>query len=84
MKEKAEADGVDLLLIDSGDRIEGGGLSDASDPKGKYIREIFPYQEIDVISSGNHEYGKRLLELLTCSVNVCTGCIKQIHRMTSI
>ena len=55
MREKADAKGVDLLLIDTGDRIEGNGLYDASDPKGVYTREIFKEQPIDIICSGNHE-----------------------------
>ena len=55
MREKADDQGVDLLLIDTGDRIEGNGLYDASDPKGIYTREIFKEQAIDVICSGNHE-----------------------------
>ena len=43
------------MLIDTGDRIEGNGLYDASHPKGAYIYDIFKEQEIDVICSGNHE-----------------------------
>ena len=58
MHEKADNDGVDLLLIDTGDRIEGNGLYDASDPKGKYTLDIFAKQNIDVICSGNHELYK--------------------------
>jgi len=55
MREKADAIGVDLLLVDTGDRIEGNGLYDASDPKGKYTYDIFREQDIDVITPGNHE-----------------------------
>ena len=55
MREKADSEGVDLLLVDTGDRIEGNGLYDASDPKGKYTTEIFKQQTIDFICSGNHE-----------------------------
>ena len=55
MRKKADDDGVDLLLIDTGDRIEGNGLYDASDPKGKYTYDIFKEQDIDVICPGNHE-----------------------------
>ena len=58
MHEKADDEGVDLLLVDTGDRIEGNGLYDASDPKGKYTLEIFGEQDIDVICSGNHELYK--------------------------
>jgi hypothetical protein len=42
-------------LIDTGDRVEGNGLYDASKPKGEYTFDIFKYQNIDVITSGNHE-----------------------------
>jgi 2',3'-cyclic-nucleotide 2'-phosphodiesterase (5'-nucleotidase family) len=59
MREKAEANGQDLLVIDTGDRIEGNGLYDASDPKGRYTFDIFKQQHIDVICTGNHELYKR-------------------------
>ncbi|EAS29721.3 Ser/Thr protein phosphatase [Coccidioides immitis RS] len=59
MRKKAEAAGTDLLLIDTGDRIEGNGLYDASDPKGRYTADIFKSQDIDVLCSGNHELYKR-------------------------
>ncbi|MCJ1277727.1 hypothetical protein MMC21_005541 [Puttea exsequens] len=58
MREKADDEGVDLLLVDTGDRIEGNGLYDASHPKGKYTLDIFAEQNIDVICSGNHELYK--------------------------
>lgn len=55
MREKADRDGVDLLLIDTGDRVEGNGLYDASTPKGAFTYDIFREQPIDVVSTGNHE-----------------------------
>ncbi|MCJ1351959.1 MAG: hypothetical protein MMC33_001943 [Icmadophila ericetorum] len=55
MREKADNEGVDMLLIDTGDRVEGSGLYDASDPKGKYTRKVFRMQDIDIITVGNHE-----------------------------
>ncbi|KAL8729568.1 MAG: hypothetical protein Q9166_004648 [cf. Caloplaca sp. 2 TL-2023] len=55
LHEKADREGVDLLLIDTGDRIEGNGLYDASVPKGKYTRDIIKEQNIDVLCTGNHE-----------------------------
>ena len=55
MRKKADDNGVDLLLIDTGDRVEGNGLYDASNPKGKYTYDIFKEQDIDVICTGNHE-----------------------------
>ena len=54
----ADAEGFDLLLVDTGDRIEGNGLYDASEPKGKYTFDIFRHQDIDIICSGNHELYK--------------------------
>ena len=63
MRRIAEDAGTDLLVIDTGDRIEGTGLYDSSDPKGLYTADIFKSQQIDVLSSGNHElYKKRSSE----------------------
>jgi 2',3'-cyclic-nucleotide 2'-phosphodiesterase (5'-nucleotidase family) len=59
LREKLEAEGRDLLVIDTGDRVEGNGLYDASEPKGKYTFDIFKQQHIDVICSGNHELYKQ-------------------------
>ena len=58
LRKRADDDGSDLLLIDTGDRVEGNGLYDASHPKGKYTFDIFKEQHIDVITSGNHELYK--------------------------
>ena len=55
LRKRADADGSDLLLIDTGDRVEGNGLYDASNPKGAYTFDIFKQQHIDVITPGNHE-----------------------------
>lgn len=59
MREKAEANDQDLLVIDTGDRVEGNGLYDASEPKGRYTFDILKRQHIDVICTGNHELYKR-------------------------
>ena len=59
MREIAEAHGRDLLVIDTGDRVEGSGLYDSSEPKGIYISEILKEQHIDVMSAGNHELYKK-------------------------
>ncbi|OOQ86783.1 Ser/Thr protein phosphatase family [Penicillium brasilianum] len=59
MREKVEAQGQDLLVIDTGDRVEGNGLYDSSEPKGVYLSEILRHQHIDVITSGNHELYKQ-------------------------
>ncbi|KAF4628447.1 hypothetical protein G7Y89_g9704 [Cudoniella acicularis] len=55
MRQKADELGVDVLLVDTGDRVEGNGLYDGSDPKGKYFYDIVREQEIDIICTGNHE-----------------------------
>ncbi|KAL2122170.1 hypothetical protein VTJ04DRAFT_2625 [Mycothermus thermophilus] len=55
MRARADREGVDLLLVDTGDRVEGNGLYDASKPKGKYYYHIYREQHVDLISSGNHE-----------------------------
>lgn len=55
LRKRADEDGSDLLLIDTGDRVEGNGLYDASDPRGKYTFDIFKEQQMDVVTSGNHE-----------------------------
>lgn len=55
MRRKADDIGVDLLLVDTGDRIEGNGLYDASNPKGVYFYDIVKEQNIDIICTGNHE-----------------------------
>lgn len=59
LREKADKEGVDLLVVDTGDRIDGNGLYDASDPKGVYTYEIFKQQQIDIICTGNHELYKQ-------------------------
>ena len=55
LREDIEREGNDLLVVDTGDRIEGNGLYDASEPKGKYTFKILPTQHIDLICTGNHE-----------------------------
>ncbi|KAK0783704.1 hypothetical protein LTR75_014055 [Friedmanniomyces endolithicus] len=55
LRKRADDDGSDLLIVDTGDRVEGNGLYDASDPKGRYTFDIFKQQRMDVITPGNHE-----------------------------
>lgn len=56
MRRLADEKGVDLLVVDSGDRSEGNGLYDASDPKGVYTRRILrDANHYDLLTSGNHE-----------------------------
>ena len=53
-----ESTNRDLLVIDTGDRIEGNGLYDASIPRGLYTFPIVNSVSIDVLSVGNHELYK--------------------------
>lgn len=46
------------MIVDTGDRVEGNGLYDASDPKGQYTFDIVSQQHMDVITIGNHELYK--------------------------
>ncbi|KAH0831649.1 hypothetical protein AYO21_01848 [Fonsecaea monophora] len=55
LREKLDVEGLDLLIVDTGDRIEGNGLYDASEPKGLFTFDIFRAQHMDIICSGNHE-----------------------------
>jgi hypothetical protein len=55
MREQADERGVDLLLVDTGDKVDGNGLYDGSIPKGNYTYDIFKEQHIDMLCSGNHE-----------------------------
>lgn len=55
MRKHADERGLDLLLVDTGDRVDGNGLYDASTPKGAYTYDIFKQQHIDIICTGNHE-----------------------------
>lgn len=59
LRDRADEDGSDLLLVDTGDRVEGNGLYDASNPKGKYTFDIIKGQHIDIITPGNHELYQR-------------------------
>ncbi|POS84784.1 hypothetical protein EPUL_004112 [Erysiphe pulchra] len=55
MREKTEASGSDLIVVDTGDRIDGNGLYDASVPKGLYTYDIVKQVNYDVLILGNHE-----------------------------
>jgi Calcineurin-like phosphoesterase len=59
MRQHADELGVDLLLVDTGDRVDGNGLYDGSSPKGEYTYDIFKMQHIDVLCTGNHELYER-------------------------
>jgi 2',3'-cyclic-nucleotide 2'-phosphodiesterase (5'-nucleotidase family) len=45
----------DLLLVDSGDRHDGNGLSDLTFPNGELSSKIFKMLDYDLITVGNHE-----------------------------
>ena len=51
----ADEAGVDILVVDSGDRHDGNGLSDATSPKGELTERLFTKLDYDVVSIGNHE-----------------------------
>ena len=55
MREQADERGLDILLVDTGDKVDGNGLYDGSNPKGKYTYDIFKEQDIDMLCTGNHE-----------------------------
>ncbi len=55
MREKAKKLGVDLIVIDTGDRHDGTGLSDATYPDGEITQAIFKDTDYDFVTLGNHE-----------------------------
>lgn len=55
LRQIAHAKGQDLLLVDSGDRHDGNGLSDATKPNGAKSLPIFIQQDYDILTIGNHE-----------------------------
>ncbi|KAI5960095.1 uncharacterized protein KGF55_004818 [Candida pseudojiufengensis] len=55
MRELAKKQNQDLLLIDSGDKIDGSGISDISKIHGQYSTPIFVKQNYDILTIGNHE-----------------------------
>ena len=72
MREMANARDADLLVIDTGDRVEGNGLYDSSEPKGVYLSDVLRQQHVDIMTAGNHELYKQNTseaELLTTVPN---------------
>ncbi|CDK29953.1 unnamed protein product [Kuraishia capsulata CBS 1993] len=55
LHQKADLLGVDLLLVDTGDKHDGNGLSDLTVPNGVFSNKIFMYQDYDLVTVGNHE-----------------------------
>ncbi|GAA5873619.1 hypothetical protein JCM3774_004993 [Rhodotorula dairenensis] len=61
MKQHARRLGVDLLLVDAGDRVDGNGLVDAEPsplPKGSTALDLFSSVPYDLVTTGNHELYK--------------------------
>lgn len=55
LREYADSLGSDLLLIDTGDKHDGNGLSDSTYPNGINSTTVFNYQDYDLLTLGNHE-----------------------------
>lgn len=55
LRDLTTANGQDLLIVDSGDRHDGNGLSDATVPNGVLSSPLFIKQHYDIVSIGNHE-----------------------------
>lgn len=55
MRAKADADGVDLLLVDAGDHHDGSGLVSTSPESAGWADDIFAMLSYDVVAIGNHE-----------------------------
>lgn len=55
MRAIATSNDQDLLLIDTGDRHDGNGLSDATPVNGNLSLPIFCTVDYDVVTVGNHE-----------------------------
>lgn len=55
MQQLSNDQGVDLLMVDSGDRHDGNGLSDLTLPNGLYSSKLFMMLDYDLITVGNHE-----------------------------
>ncbi|QUC17598.1 uncharacterized protein UV8b_01839 [Ustilaginoidea virens] len=68
LKRRADDRGADLLVVDTGDRVEGNGLYDASTPKGLFYYDLWAEQHVDLICTGNHE----LYQAATADVEVNT------------
>ncbi|VEU21684.1 DEKNAAC102284 [Brettanomyces naardenensis] len=55
MRDLVESEGGDLLLVDTGDRHDGNGLSDLTFPHGELSDLVFMRADYDLITVGNHE-----------------------------
>ncbi|XRM44285.1 hypothetical protein ABZX51_007432 [Aspergillus tubingensis] len=55
MRDKADQQNVDLLVVDTGDIVTGNGLSDVSTPEGQISNPIFRYLDYDLLTIGNND-----------------------------
>jgi 2',3'-cyclic-nucleotide 2'-phosphodiesterase (5'-nucleotidase family) len=55
MRKLADQKGVDVLVVDTGDRHDGNGLSDATIPDGEVSQRVFMEADLDIVTVGNHE-----------------------------
>lgn len=69
MRRRADEKDVDVVVVDTGDRHDGNGLSDATSPDGAISQQIFKHADLDIVTIGNHELykdeiGEQELEVL--------------------
>ncbi|GME73451.1 unnamed protein product [Ambrosiozyma monospora] len=55
LKQLTAEQGGDLLLVDTGDKHDGNGLTDLTTPNGFLSNPIFSMADYDIITVGNHE-----------------------------
>lgn len=55
LRELNDVKGSDLLVVDTGDKHDGNGLSDITEPNGAVSTSIFNSLEYDLVTLGNHE-----------------------------
>lgn len=55
VQDLADAQGKDIILINSGDIVDGQGLGDATKPKGTALFPLLAQVPFDAFSIGNHE-----------------------------
>ncbi|PWY80855.1 hypothetical protein BO94DRAFT_602254 [Aspergillus sclerotioniger CBS 115572] len=55
MRDKADQYNVDLLVVDTGDLVNGNGLSDITDPGGQVSNKLFRNVEYDLLTIGNND-----------------------------
>jgi hypothetical protein len=56
LRQEAATRGVELFLADTGDYVDGAGITDATDPKGAALWPLLlSFGEYDLLGVGNHE-----------------------------